>query len=74
MIRRVWAAVVAVWATLAIVAALAWTHPSAVPARQATPVTVLVRGKNGKPRAVQVLVSAPGTAAHAATHSSPPPP
>lgn len=74
MMRRAWAVLVAVWATLAIVAALAWTHPSSVPARQATPVTVLVPGKNGKPRAVQVLVSAPGATAHVATHTSPPPP
>lgn len=74
MMRRAWAAVVAVWATLAIVAALAWTHPSAAPAPQATPVTVLVPGKNGKPHAVQVLVSAPAASAHVATHSSPPPP
>jgi hypothetical protein len=72
--RRVWAAAVAVWATLAIVAALAWSHPAAAPAPQATPVTVLVPGKNGKPHAVRVLVVRPGAAAHVATHSSPPPP
>jgi cyanate permease len=69
--RRVWAALLAVWATLAIVAALAWTHPAAAPARQATPVTVLVAGKNGKLHPVRVFVAAPGTTAHSATHSSP---
>jgi hypothetical protein len=71
MMRRIWAAVLAVWATLAIIAALAWSHPTTAQGPQATPVTIFVPGKHGRPHAVRVLVSAPGTATHASTHTSP---
>jgi hypothetical protein len=71
VMRRVWAAVITVWATLAVVAALAWSHQPAASVLQATPVTILVPGKNGgKPHLVRVLVLPTGSAAHSATHSS----
>ena len=71
--RRVWAAVAATWALLAIVAVLAWSHPQTPsPAGgTATPTVVVVKGKNGKQRLV-VLQSAGG--AHATTQTSPAPP
>jgi len=69
--RRVWAAVLAVWATLAIVAVLAWSHQPPRAVTQGSPVTVVVRGKNGTTHLARVFVLAPGTAAHAGTHSSP---
>jgi hypothetical protein len=69
--RRVWAAVITVWATLAVVAALAWSHQPVAGAPRATPVTILVPGKNGgKPHQVRGLVLPQGSAAHSATHSS----
>lgn len=69
--RRVWAAVITVWATLAVVAALAWSHQPVAGAQQATPVTILVPGKSGaKPHLMRVLVLPAGSAAHSATHSS----
>jgi hypothetical protein len=68
--RRVWAAVVTVWATLAVFAVLAWSHQGAPASSQATPVTIVVPGKNGKPHRVQVFIQPAGAAAHAATHSS----
>ena len=69
--RRVWASVITVWATLAVVAALAWSHQPVASAPHATPVTILVPGKNGgKPHQVRVLVLPTGSAAHSATHSS----
>ncbi len=70
--RRVWAAVLSVWATIAIVATLAWANAPVRPAAQAAPATVVVTGKNGK----QQLVVLPAVAAapHASTHASPPPP
>ena len=71
MMRRVWAAVLTVWATLAVVAALAWSHQPVAGAPQATAVTMLVPGKNGgRPHQVRVLVLPAGSAAHSATHSS----
>jgi len=63
--RRVWASLVAVWATLAIVAALAWSHPMQSAAPQTTQ-RVLVNG----PRGVRRVVLLPGTTAHTTTHSS----
>ena len=69
--RRVWAAVITVWATLAVVAALAWSHQPVAGISQASPVTILLPGKNGgKPHKVRVLVLPTGSAAHSATHSS----
>jgi len=72
--RRVWATVVAVWATLAIVAGLAWTRqPQARPLVQPAPTALVVKSKNGAQRLV-VVGSAPATAPHATTQTSPPPP
>ncbi|HZT53848.1 MAG TPA: hypothetical protein VE995_05660 [Gaiellaceae bacterium] len=72
--RGVWAALVSVWATLAIVAALAWTRPrpnAATPSP--TPTALVVKGANGKRQLV--LVPGPAAAApHATTQSSPVPP
>jgi hypothetical protein len=69
--RRVWAAVITVWATFAVVAALAWSHQPVAGVSQAYPVTILLPGKNGgKPHKVRVLVLPTGSAAHSATHSS----
>jgi len=71
--RRVWATVVAVWATLAIVAGLAWTrHAPAPPLAQPFPATLVVKGKTGKQRFV-VLGSTTAAAPHATTQPSPPP-
>jgi len=62
-----------VWATLAIIAGLAWSRqPPAQPLAQATPTTLVVKGKHGVQRFV-VVVSAKA-AAHATTHASPAPP
>ena len=71
--RRVWATVVAVWATLAIVAGLAWTrHVPAQPLAQPAPTTLVVKGKTGTQRFV-VLGSTTAVAPHATTQPSPPP-
>jgi hypothetical protein len=67
--RRLWAGLVAVWATLAILGVLAWTRPPAGTLPQATPVTMVVKGNNGATHLVVVQ-----TATHATTHTSPPPP
>ena len=70
--RRVWASLVAVWATLAIVAALAWSRippPSAQPAGVSR--TLVVKTKNGKSHVVVVKSNATPVTT---THSSPPPP
>ena len=71
--RRVWATVLAVWATLAILTVLAWTRPQPAPLPQAAPTTLVVKGKNGTTRLVAVQ-SHPAAKAHATTRSSPPPP
>lgn len=60
--RRIWAAVLSVWALLALVAVLAWTRPPTPVAGPATK-TVLVHTKHGVKR---VVVLAP----HATTHTS----
>jgi cyanate permease len=68
--QRVWITVLSVWAMLAIVAVLAWTHrPAPVAQPQATPQTLVVQTPNGKR---QVVVLQPGAvgAAHATTHTS----
>ena len=69
--RRVWAAVLAVWATIAIVGVLAWTHAPAQAVAQGTPATVVVRGPGGTTHLARVVLLPSGTAAHAATGSSP---
>lgn len=69
--RRVWASVLAVWATIGIMAVLVWTRPVPAPAPQATPTTFVVKGKNGT---TKLVVAAPtATAPHATTHTSPVP-
>ena len=70
--QRVWAAVLSVWATIAIVGVLAWSHAPTAPVAQATPTTLVVTGKNGSRHLVVVPAAAP--AAHATTHTSPVPP
>jgi hypothetical protein len=69
--RRVWASILAVWSTLAIVAVLAWSHAPPVTPSPATPVTVLVQGKNGRSHLAKVFVLPSTATAHTATHSSP---
>ena len=68
--QRIWTVVLAVWAMLAIVAVLAWSHRPALPAAQpAAPQTVVVKGANGKQ---QLVVLQPGAlgAPHATTQTS----
>lgn len=70
--RRVWAGVLAVWSTLAVIAVLAWSHPSSTATPQAaSPMTVVVQGRNGKPHLARVYVLPSGSTAHAGTGSSP---
>lgn len=64
--QRVWTVVLSVWAMLAIVTVLAWTHRSAPLASQAAPQTVVVKSVNGKK---QVLLVQPA-ASHATTATS----
>jgi hypothetical protein len=70
--RRVWATVVSVWATIAIVAVLAWTRAQApAPVTGAAPTVMVVKGKNGKQQLVVVQSAA---TPHATTQTSPAPP
>jgi cyanate permease len=66
--QRVWTVVLSVWAMLAIVAVLAWSHRAVATPPQATPQTLVVKTAHGK----QVVVVQPGAlgAAHATTHTS----
>ena len=64
--QRVWTVVLAVWAMLAIVTVLAWTHRPAPPAPQAAPQTVVLKGANGKQQILTVQPPAP----HATTSTS----
>ena len=64
--QRVWTVVLSVWAMLAIVTVLAWTHRPAPLASQAAPQTVVVKTVNGKK---QVLLVQPA-ASHATTSTS----
>jgi cyanate permease len=66
--QRIWVSVLAVWAMLAIVAVLAWTHRPLASAQPASSRTMIVQTANGK-RQVVVLAPAAG-AAHATTHTS----
>ncbi len=71
--RRAFAAILAVWSTLALVAVLAWSQPtstSSASSARGVPMTVVVQGKNGSRRLARVLVLPSGTAAVVATHSS----
>jgi hypothetical protein len=63
--RRVWAAVLSVWALLALVAVIAWSRPPA-PVAQPGARTVVVRTANGGHRMI-VLAAPP----HATTQTSP---
>ena len=67
--QRVWTVVLSVWAMLAIVAVLAWTHRPVPPPQQATPQTLVVKAANGKQ---QLVVLQPGSlgAPHATTAAS----
>lgn len=67
--QRVWTVVLSVWAMLAIVAVLAWTHGSPAPPPQATPQTLVLEGANGKQQLVVVQPGALG-ATHATTATS----
>ena len=69
--RRVWASRAAVWATRAIVAALAWSQmpPRVQPTAVAR--TLVVKTKSGKSRVVVVKSNVTPVTT---THSSPPPP
>ena len=66
--QRVWVSVPAVWALLAIVAVLAWTHRPLATAQPQSPRAVVVQTANGK-RQVVLLAPAVG-ASHATTHTS----
>jgi cyanate permease len=67
--QRVWAVVLSVWAMLAIVAVLAWSHgPVTSSATQPAAQTLVVKGANGKQ---QLVVLQPSAAApHATTSTS----
>jgi cyanate permease len=68
--QRVWVVVLSVWAMLAIVAVLAWTHqPSQAALPQAAPQTLVLKGPNGKQRLV-VVQPATTAAPHATTSTS----
>jgi hypothetical protein len=72
--RRLWATVVSVWATLAIVAALAWTRqPPPHPLVQQAATTLVVKGKNGSIQRLLVVGSSTAAAPHATTQTSPVP-
>jgi len=64
-VRRAWAALLAVWATLAIVAVLAWSnHPAPVVSAN-PPQTIIVKGPHGKRRVMVVhSTAAPVTMSH----------
>jgi hypothetical protein len=68
--QRVWIAVASVWALLALVAVLAWTHrPAPAPLGAAAPRTVVVQLPNGKRQLVALQPGALGPA-HATTQTS----
>jgi cyanate permease len=69
--RAVWASMVAVWATLAIVAVLAWSQLPAPAQHRPVAQTFILPGKHGKTR---VVVVKSNTTPVTTTHSSPPPP
>jgi cyanate permease len=68
--QRIWTVVLSVWAMLAIVAVLAWSHrPAPATPPQAAAQTFVVKTVNGKSQLV-VLQPAPLGAAHATTQTS----
>lgn len=69
--RRVWTAVISVWATLAIAAGIAWTNHPATPASSApAAATVAVSGTSGGKGVVTIPVSATAVATHTTTRTS----
>ena len=66
--RRVWASLLAVWSTLALVGVLAWSQPAPRPVAQ-SPQVVYVQRAGGRQAAHVVLLPA-GTAAQTTTGSS----
>ena len=64
--RRVWAAVASLWALLAIVAVLAWSHPPVQPPSGGATV-VIIKGKKG-----HAVVLPGAVATHTTTHTSAP--
>lgn len=67
--QRVWVAVASVWALLALVAVLAWTHRPAPAPLAAAPQKVVVQLPNGKRQLVVLQPGALGPA-HATTQTS----
>jgi hypothetical protein len=68
--QRIWTVVLSVWAMLAIVSVLAWSHrPVPVSAAQAAAQTLVVKTVNGKRQLVVVQPAALG-ASHATTQTS----
>lgn len=68
--QRIWTVVLSVWAMLAIVAVLAWSHrPTPAPPPQAAAQTLVVQTVNGKKQLVVVQPAALG-ASHATTQTS----
>jgi cyanate permease len=63
--RRVWAAVLATWALLALVAVLAWSHPPLQSSSPGGATVVVVKGKKGR-----AVVLPAGVATHTTTHTS----
>jgi hypothetical protein len=66
--RRVWAAVASVWALLAIVAVLAWSHPPVQSPAGGGSSVVVIKGKQG-----HAVVLPGAVATHTTTHTSAPP-
>jgi hypothetical protein len=66
--RRVWATVASVWALLAIVAVLAWSHPPLQSPTNGGATVVVIKGKKG-----HAVVLPGAVATHTTTHTSAPP-
>jgi cyanate permease len=68
--QRVWTIAISVWAMLAIVAVLAWSHrPALASSPQPTAQSFVIRTVNGKPQLVLVHNGALG-ATHGTTSTS----